>query len=117
MKTMRRGEIWLYKADPTIGDEISKTRPCIIVNNDEIGILRLKIVVPITTWNELFAKVPWMVTIEPSKENSLNKLSVADTFQIRSVSQERLIKQIGLVSESTMNKINRALSIVLDIND
>jgi mRNA-degrading endonuclease toxin of MazEF toxin-antitoxin module len=31
---MRRGEIWLYNADPTVGDEISKTRPCIIVNND-----------------------------------------------------------------------------------
>ncbi len=114
---MRRGEIWLYKADPTIGDEISKTRPCIIVNNNEIGVLRLKIVVPITGWNELFAKVPWMVTIEPSRGNGLNKLSVADTFQIRSVSQERLIKQIGIVSESTMNKINDALLIVLNINN
>jgi mRNA interferase MazF len=31
-KIMRRGEIWLYNADPTVGDEISKTRPCIIVN-------------------------------------------------------------------------------------
>ncbi len=114
---MLRKEIWLYKADPTIGDEINKTRPCIIVNNDEMGVLRLKIVIPITAWNELFATVPWMVTIEPSKENGLNKLSVADTFQIRSVSQERLIKRIGLVSESTMNKINNALSIVLDINN
>ena len=112
---MRRGEIWLYKADPTIGDEIGKTRPCIIVNNDEMGILRLKIVVPITGWNQLFEQVPWMVKIEPNTENCLTKLSVADTFQIRSVSQERLIKQIGLVSSDSMNKINQALSIILNI--
>ena len=39
---MRRGEIWLYNADPTVGDEISKTRPCIIVNNDDIGTFTLK---------------------------------------------------------------------------
>ena len=58
-----------------------------------------------------------MVTIEPSKENGLNKLSVADTFQIRSVSQERLIKQIGFVSEPTMNQISQTLSIVLDIDN
>ena len=112
---MRRGEIWLYKADPTIGDEIGKTRPCIIVNNDEMGILRLKIVVPITGWNQLFDQVPWMVKIEPNTENCLTKLSVADTFQIRSVSQERLIKQIGLVSSDSMKKINQALSIILNI--
>jgi len=45
---MRRGQVWLYGADPTIGDEIGKTRPAIIVSNDNVGVLRLKIVVPIT---------------------------------------------------------------------
>ncbi len=45
---MRRGQIWLDSADLTVGDEIGKTRPCVIVSNDEIGVLRLKVVVPIT---------------------------------------------------------------------
>lgn len=60
---MLRGQIWLYNANPTVGDEIGKTRPCVIVSNDEIGVLRLKVVVPITGWNDVFALVPWMVKI------------------------------------------------------
>ncbi|WP_246605497.1 type II toxin-antitoxin system PemK/MazF family toxin [Sphaerospermopsis torques-reginae] len=115
IKIMRRGEIWLYNADPTVGDEISKTRPCIIVNNDDIGTLRLKVIVPITGWNEVFAQVPWMIRIEPTPENNLSKLSTADTFQIRSVSQQRLIKKVGTVSEEIMKEISNALAIVLDI--
>ncbi|MGL4498341.1 MAG: type II toxin-antitoxin system PemK/MazF family toxin [Planktothrix sp.] len=35
IKTMLRGQIWLYRADPTVGDEIGKTRPCIIVSNKD----------------------------------------------------------------------------------
>lgn len=112
---MRRGEIWLYNADPTVGDEISKTRPCIIVNNDDIGVLRLKVIVPITGWNEVFAQVPWMIHIEPTADNNLSKSSAADTFQIRSVSQQRLIKQVGTVSEGVMKEISNALAIVLNI--
>jgi mRNA interferase MazF len=113
---MRRGQIWLYSADPTVGDEIGKTRPCVIVSNDEIGVLRLKVVVPITGWNNVFAKVPWMVKIEPKSENGLSKLSAVDTFQVRSVSQERLIKQVGILTDDTMQKISDALAIVLNIN-
>lgn len=45
---MRRGQVWLYNSNPTVGDEIGKTRPAVIVNNDEIGTLQLKIIVPIT---------------------------------------------------------------------
>ena len=112
---MLRGQIWLYRADPTVGDEIGKTRPCVIVSNDEIGVLRLKVIVPITGWNDVFAKIPWMVRIEPTSENSLSKLSVADAFQVRSVSQERLIKQVGTVSEKTIQELGQALAIVLNI--
>lgn len=114
---MRRGQIWLYCADPTVGDEIGKTRPCVIVSNDEIGILRLKIVVPITGWNDEFAKVPWMVKIESTSENRLSKLSAADTFQVRSVSQQRLIKNVGMLDDRTMQEISDALAIVLKINN
>ncbi|MBX9259189.1 type II toxin-antitoxin system PemK/MazF family toxin [Desmonostoc muscorum CCALA 125] len=113
---MRRSQIWLYGADPTVGDEIGKTRPCVIVSNDEIGILRLKIVVPITGWNDAFAQVPWMVRVEPTPENALSKLSVADAFQVRSVSQQRLISQVGTLDDETMQGISQALAVVLNIN-
>ena len=113
---MLRGQIWLYSADPSIGDEIGKTRPCIIVSNDEIGILRLKVVVPITGWNDTFAQVPWMVKIKPNSENKLSKSPTADTFQVRSVSQQRLIKQVGSLDGYTMQQISQALAIVLNIS-
>jgi mRNA interferase MazF len=113
---MRRGQVWLYSADPTIGDEIGKIRPAVIVSNDDMGVLRLKIVVPITGWQEVFGRVAWMVPIEPNKENGLSKRSAADTFQVRSVSQTRLVKQIGTLSEETMDMIGQALSVVLKID-
>ena len=70
---MLRGQIWLYNANPTLGDELSKIRPAIIVNNDEIGTLRLKVIVPITGWNEAFTEVPWIVCISPTlRTNSPN---------------------------------------------
>ncbi len=105
----------MYNANPTLGDEISKIRPAIIVNNDAIGTLRLKVIVPVTGWNDAFSEVPWMVRIEPSQENQLSKSSAADTFQIRSVSQQRLIRQLGIIDNATMQSISQALAIVLNI--
>jgi mRNA interferase MazF len=113
---MRRGEIWLYNANPTLGDELSKIRPAIIVNSDDIGTLRLKVIVPITGWNNAFIKVPWMVRLDPSPENQLTKTSAADTFQVRSVSQQRLIRQLGRIDAMTMRSITQALAIVLKID-
>jgi mRNA interferase MazF len=45
---MKRGEIWLINLEPTIGAEIKKSRPAIIVNDDALGKLPLKIIVPLT---------------------------------------------------------------------
>ncbi len=112
---MLRGEIWLYNSDPTLGDEIGKTRPAAIVNSNDIGTLRLKIIVPITGWNNAFSGVVWMVRLEPSTENGLSKVSAADTFQVRSISQQRLIRQLGTLSEEQMQTISRALATVLSI--
>ena len=112
---MLRGEIWLVNLDPTVGSEIRKTRPCVIVNDDAIGILPLKVIVPITDWKELFNIRPWMVRIEPSSDNGLVKLSGADTFQIRSVAESRLSQKLGSVSDLDLGLIEKALAVVLRI--
>lgn len=85
---MRRGEVWLINLDPTIGDEIKKTRPAVIVNDDAVGILPLKVIVPITEWKDRYAVAPWMTRLEPDTENGLDKPSAADAFQVRSVAQD-----------------------------
>jgi mRNA interferase MazF len=112
---MNRGEIWLINLDPTIGSEIKKTRPAVIVNVDELGKLPLKVIVPITDWKEHYQIAPWMVRIENSKLNGLNKLSSADCFQIRSVSEERFIKKIGLLNNKYLKEISIGLARVLNI--
>ena len=112
---MHRGEIWLINLDPTIGSEINKTRPAVIVNDDAIGILPLKMIVPITEWKDRYSIAPWMVRLEADAESGLSKLSAADAFQARSVAQERFVRQVGKLSEITMREITKALAVVLNI--
>lgn len=112
---MKQSEIWLIDLDPTRGAEIQKRRPAIIVNDNALGKLPLKIIVPITDWKERYNVAPWMIKLNPNNLNGLSKESSADCFQIRSVAQERLIKKIGVVEVETLNKIKNAISKVLDI--
>ncbi|MBK7138687.1 MAG: type II toxin-antitoxin system PemK/MazF family toxin [Bacteroidetes bacterium] len=98
---MKQSEIWLIDLDPTKGAEIQKKRPAIIINDDRLGKLPLKVIVPITDWKERYEIAPWMVKIEPSANNGLSKTSSVDCFQIRSLSQERLIKKIGNIDMAT----------------
>lgn len=112
---MYRSEIWLVNLDPTTGAEIKKTRPAVIVNDDAVGVLSLRVIVPITEWQDRYAIAPWMVRVEPTSENNLTKLSAVDTFQVRSVAQERFARKLGRVSSDTMLAITRALAIVLRI--
>jgi mRNA interferase MazF len=53
----KRGEIWLVNLDPTVGAEIQKTRPAIVISSDCIGKLFLKLVVPITIEKTLLAQI------------------------------------------------------------
>ena len=112
---MLRGEVWLVNLDPTIGAEIQKTRPAVIVNDNAVGILPLKVIVPITEWRDRYAVATWMVRLEPAPENGLDKPSAADAFRIRSVAQQRLVRRLGRLSELTMEEITSALAAVLSI--
>ena len=112
---MKQGEIWLINLDPTVGAEIKKIRPAIIVSDDSLGKLPLKIIVPITDWKDRYEIAPWMVKLEPSSKNGLTKESSADCFQVRSVSQERFVKKLGTISTIILDEIKIGLSKVLSI--
>ena len=86
------------------------------MSSDAIGILPLKVIVPITDWKSHYDKVPWMVKLRPDGENKLQKVSGADTFQVRSVSQQRFMKQLRTISHETMQNIKGALKLVLEID-
>lgn len=110
---MKQGEIWLINLDPTIGAEIKKTRPAVIINHDSLGRLPLKVIVPITDWKERYVIAPWMIRIEPSSTNGLAKTSSIDCFQIRSVSEKRFVKRLGYIDASKQLQIRAAVSKVL----
>ena len=63
---------------PTVGAEIKKKRPAVIINDDAIGILPLKVIVPITEWKDRFEGAIWLVRIEPDSENKLMKTSAKE---------------------------------------
>ena len=112
---MKRGEVWKVNLDPTVGAEIKKIRSCVIVSRDALGVLPLKIVVPITEWKDAFSRAPWHVGLDASGSNGLTKKSSADTFQVRSISQTRLVEKMGEVTDEEMHRIKEGLKICLDL--
>ena len=112
---MKQKEIWLINLDPSIGAEIRKTRPCVILNDDSIGVLPLKVVAPITDYKEKYKIVPWMIQLIPDKLNNLEKISVIDVFQVRSVSEKILIRKLGVIREDDILKAKEALKLVFGL--
>jgi len=110
---MQRGEIWLVNLDPTIGSEIQKPRPAVIVSSDLVGILPLKVIVPLTEWKDRYASASWMVRIDPDEQNGLSKSSAADGLQVRSVSHQRLVKRMGTLAPLKIAQIVQAVLNVL----
>ena len=110
---MKQGEIWQICLDPTIGAEMKKTRPALIINTDALGKLPLKVIVPITEWKEHYENYPWMVKILPNEQNCLEKESAGDCFQVRSVSVERLTVLVGSVDQEIISQIQEAVALVI----
>jgi mRNA interferase MazF len=110
---MRKGEVWLINLDPTLGAEIRKTRPAVIISEDAIGVLPLRVIVPLTDWKDRYSIAPWMVRITPDSQNGLAKPSTADAFQIRSVAQERFVRQVGVLQAEQVEKIIAAVRVVI----
>ena len=79
-----RGEVWEVRFDPSVGAEIQKTRPAMVIDSPAIGKLPLRIIVPITDWKDAYVHFPWFVNLKPTATNGLTKESGADAFQVKS---------------------------------
>jgi mRNA interferase MazF len=110
----KRGEIWLVNLDPTIGTEIRKTRPSMIVSSDAVGRLPIKLVAPITDWKRQFVPNVWHVRIAPSATNGLTKPSAVDALQLRGLDTQRFIHRIGEVSQDTLEEVVMAIAAVIE---
>jgi mRNA interferase MazF len=110
----KQTEIRLVNFDPTIGAEIKKIRPAVVISADHIGRLPIKLVSLITDWKDHYARYIWLVRIDPDSDNGLSKTSVIDTFQLRGLSLQRFIQKVGRVSETKMKEIVIAIGDVID---
>ncbi len=113
---MRRGEIYFADLNPTVGDEINKTRPVLIVsNNANNNVANTITIIPITS--NVKKVYPFEVLLERS-ESGLTKTSKAQCHQIRTISKHRISnkKVQGIVSNLILTKITFALKLHLDLN-
>jgi mRNA interferase MazF len=95
---MTRGDVHLVRLDPTLGSEIQKTRPCVIVSPDELnGHLRTVIVAPMTTGGRAY---PWRVRCRFQHRSGYVVLD-----QLRTVDRERLVKRLGTLSTKTITEV------------
>jgi mRNA interferase MazF len=87
----KRGEIWQVNLEPTIGQEIKKSRPAVVISSDLFSAIDLRIIIPITGWQDKFSQRPFMVKIVKDKLNGLDKDSAGNVLQVRSVSTRRFM--------------------------
>ena len=110
----RRGDVWLVNFDPTIGAEIKKTRPAVVISSDALGILPLKLVAPITDWKDHFSGNIWHVYIAPDSTNGLSKPSAIDALQARGVDVQRFVRKLGEVPPTMLDEIGLAVCSIIE---
>ncbi|MEA5536864.1 type II toxin-antitoxin system PemK/MazF family toxin [Crocosphaera sp. XPORK-15E] len=113
----KRGEIWLVNFDPTVGTEIRKTRPAIVISSDAAGRLPIKLIAPITDWKDYFAPNFWHVRIDPNANNGLTKVSAVDTLQLRGMDLQRFIRKLGQISPNKMTEITLAIVTLIEYQE
>jgi len=113
---LKTDDIYWVNLDPTVGDEIKKKRPVVILNPGHQKHLKLAIVVPVTGWKRHFNENPFFVGIEPNASNGLGKKSMIDCYQIRAVSHNRFLQRIGNISNDQMSRVKKSVALILDID-
>ena len=113
MKFPRRGAVYLVNLDPTIGSEIKKVRPAVIIQND-VGnqYSPTTIVAPVTSGEA--AIYPVEVAVK-TPEGGLTYNSLILLSQIRTLDKSRLVKHLGDISDETLRQVDQAVMISLGL--
>jgi mRNA interferase MazF len=114
MSSPRRGEIYWVNLDPTIGSEISKTRPALIISNDIGNQYADRVIVAPISSGSTSRIYPFEVLLQ-AVEVDMPKASKVLLDQIRTVDKLRLCKRIGALSDQRMEEINHAIRLSLSV--
>jgi mRNA interferase MazF len=112
---VKRGEIHLVSFDPTVGHEIKKTRPALVVQNNVGNRYSPLTIVAAITSKVSPVPFPVEVVIDPSTHNGLSVRSAVRLDQIRTIDRQRLIKRLGQIDRNTMTRVDQALKISLGL--
>ena len=106
---MKRGDVWWVNFEPSIGGEIRKKRPAIIVSNDAANKFLNRVqIVPLTSKTDrLYPSEAYM--------HVSGKMGKAMADQLATVSKERLFKRIGIISAEDLRKVEEAIKTQLDL--
>ncbi|HXR39675.1 MAG TPA: type II toxin-antitoxin system PemK/MazF family toxin [Terracidiphilus sp.] len=100
---VKRGEIWLVNLDPTVGSEIKKTRPCVVISPPEMhDHLRTAIIAPMTTGSR---PAPFRIAVRHAGKEGLILLD-----QIRAIDKTRLVKRAGAIAPANLSATLAALA-------
>ena len=114
MTNPKRGEIWLVNFEPSVGTEIQKTRPALVISNNIANNKSTKItVVPLTS---RIRQIPIVVIIEPDELNKLDKQSLIRVPDICTFDKCRLKNKIGELSSEKLKEVNNKLKLHLELN-
>ena len=100
-----RGEVWIVRLPRGVGAELQRDRPCVVVSSSELDWLPVRFIVPMSSWRPEFRGRRNKVRVEASAQNGLHNDSAADVFQLRSVSNERFLEQIGVIGSELVEQI------------
>ncbi|MDE6638709.1 MAG: type II toxin-antitoxin system PemK/MazF family toxin [Muribaculaceae bacterium] len=104
---MNKFSIVLVNLDPTVGHEVKKTRPCVILSPDEMNsVLKTIIVAPITSTDRA---IPTRVLLRSTSDSGLANDSYAMLDQIKTIDKTRVIKQLGKVSIGEQHELTACL--------
>ncbi len=110
----KRGDVFLVAFDPTVGYEIQKTRPAVVIQNDVSNQYSPITIVAAISSQFSTPPFPREVVIDPI-ESGLDKVSAVTVNQIRSVDRKRLIKRIGRLDSAAMERVDKALMISIGL--
>ncbi len=113
---IKRGEIYFAQLNPVIGSEQGGIRPVLVVQNDIGNQYSPTTIVLAITSQINKAKLPTHIELK-ADDYGLERDSVILTEQIRTIDKTRLKQRIAVLKEETMDKVNQALTISLELND
>lgn len=111
----KRGDVFLVNFDPTVGREIKKTRPAVIIQNETGNKYGVTTIVAAITGNGKKAKKAPVSVLIRKGEASLTKDSLVLLHQIRTIDNRRLAKYLGTLSDVIMRKVNQELKVSLGL--